>query len=80
MPGGGGPLKGGPCPGKGGLYPGYPGGGAIIPIPGAPTPLPGPAKPAGACWPNGVIYTALPIGYAFPGPPIAAPSPILLAG
>lgn len=83
MPGGGIIPGGGPL--IGGIYPGMPipGGGAIglpIPIPGAPTPLPGPANPYGACYPNGVICTALPIGYALPGAPLAAPSPTLLAG
>ena len=78
IPGGGGPLIGGACPGIGAGGLAIPGG--IIFIPGAPTPLPGPAKPAGACYPSGVICTALPIGCALPGPPTAAPSPILLAG
>jgi|LauGreDrversion4_2_1035121.scaffolds.fasta_scaffold577943_2 hypothetical protein len=80
MPGGG-ALTGGPCIPGGGAIPGPPGiGGLIIPaIPGAPTPLPGPANPAGAYYPIGVNYTALPIGYAFPGPAFAAPSATLLA-
>jgi hypothetical protein len=62
---------------------GAPGGGGlvgIIPNPGAPTPLPGPANPYGAYYPKGVIYTALPIGCALPGPAMPAPSPILRVG
>lgn len=75
IPGGGGPLIGGAMPG-GGMPIGCPIGGLIIP--GAPTPLPGPAKPAGAYCPIGANCTALPIGYALPGPALVAPSATLL--
>ena len=77
IPGGGGPLIGGPCI-PGGAMPGM--GGLIIPIPGAPTPLPGPASPAGAYYPIGASCTALPIGCAFPGPAVVAPSATRLDG